>query len=73
MTIPSEYVLLRVAEVSGWLNVSKSTIYKWVKDGTFPSPIILGEEVSAKNHASRWVKSEIEEWLDARPRGKHDQ
>lgn len=73
MTIRSEYILMRIGEVCDWLNVSKSTIYKWVKDGTFPSPIILGDDVGAKNQASRWVKSEIEAWLNERPRGKHDQ
>jgi len=31
MTFHSEEKLMRIAEVTEWLNVSKSTIYKWVK------------------------------------------
>ena len=29
--------LLKVGEVSEWLNVSRSTIYKWVHEESFPS------------------------------------
>lgn len=65
MTSPSNN-LLRVSEVCRWLNVSKSTIYKWVKDGHFPQPLVLGD------HASRWQESDIEEWLNSRPRGVQD-
>jgi prophage regulatory protein len=55
--------LLRISDVSERLRISKSTIYKWVKDGRFPEPIILGDG------ASRWVEGEINEWLENRPRG----
>lgn len=65
MTSPSNN-LLRIGEVCKWLNVSKSTIYKWVKEERFPQPLILGE------HASRWQESDIEAWLNDRPRGVQD-
>jgi len=72
MTFPSESKLMRISELTEWLNVSKSSIYKWVSEGTFPKPIILGEENGAKNSASRWVEHEILQWLETRPRGKTD-
>ena len=34
-------------------------VYKVVKDGAFPAPIKLGR-------SSRWLKSEVEAWLQAR-------
>jgi prophage regulatory protein len=73
MTFHSEEKLMRIAEVTDWLNVSKSTIYKWVKEGTFPKPIILGEESGSKNNTSRWVETEVVAWLASRPRGKNDE
>ncbi|WP_137463734.1 helix-turn-helix transcriptional regulator, partial [Escherichia coli] len=33
--------------------------YKRIKDGAFPAPIKLGR-------SSRWLKSEVEAWLQAR-------
>ena len=66
MTAPSNK-MLRIAEISEWLNVSKSTIYKWVKDGNFPKPLILGD--GDRSAASRWMEREVNEWLDSRPRG----
>jgi prophage regulatory protein len=66
MTSPSKQ-MLRVSEIADWLNVSKTTIYKWVKDGNFPEPIILGE--GDRSAASRWLKEEVDLWLESRPRG----
>mgnify|MGYP006212359617 FL=1 len=60
--------LLRIGEVSEWLNVSKSTIYKWVNDGEFPNPVVLGHD-DGKRSATRWREDEVSEWLDNRPRG----
>lgn len=68
---PSEHDerLLKAVEVCRWLNIAESTLYKWVKADRFPKPIALGDE-SDSNSASRFFKSEIEDWLYARPRGK---
>jgi len=38
------------------LCVSKSSIYDWIKEGSFPKPVSLGR------HTSRWVSSEVNEW-----------
>jgi len=62
--------LMRVSEVADLLGVSKSYVYKLAQtDPTFPLPIVLGSEHS-KRSSSRWVLSEIEEWVNSRPRGK---
>tara|TARA_R100001460_G_C3511610_1_gene171531 strand:- start:191 stop:400 length:210 start_codon:yes stop_codon:yes gene_type:complete len=60
--------LLKVGEVSEWLNVSRSTIYKWVNEGEFPEPVVLGQD-DGKRSASRWKEDEVVDWLESRPRG----
>ena len=60
--------LLKVGEVSEWLNVSRSTIYKWVHEGEFPEPVVLGQD-DGKRSASRWKEDEVVDWLESRPRG----
>ena len=60
--------LLRIGEVSEWLNISRSTIYKWVNDGEFPEPVVLGQD-EGKRSATRWREEEVQEWLETRPRG----
>ena len=60
--------LLKVGEVSEWLNVSRSTIYKWVNEGEFPEPVVLGQD-DGKRSASRWKEAEVVDWLESRPRG----
>ena len=44
-------------EVSRSVCFKKTTIYKWMKEGTFPKPIKIGSCV-------RWVSTDIEEWID---------
>jgi predicted DNA-binding transcriptional regulator AlpA len=61
--------LLRVGEVAELLGVSKSYIYKMSQTTDFPKPIVLGDE-NTKRSASRWVLTEIEDWVSSRPRGK---
>ena len=65
--------LLRVGEVADLLGVSKSYVYKLAQNSTsFPKPIVLGDETN-KRSSSRWFLSEIEDWVNSRPRGKdHD-
>lgn len=62
--------LLRVGEVAELLGCSKSYVYKLAHNSTnFPQPIILGPEDNRRS-SSRWVLSEIEDWVNTRPRGK---
>jgi predicted DNA-binding transcriptional regulator AlpA len=69
MTSPSNR-LLRVGEVADLLGVSRSYVYKLSQNSdSFPKPIVLGPEDN-KRSSSRWVLSEIEDWVNTRPRGK---
>jgi predicted DNA-binding transcriptional regulator AlpA len=61
--------LLRVGEVAELLGVSKSYIYKMSQTTDFPKPVVLGDE-NTKRSASRWVLTEVEDWVSSRPRGK---
>ena len=48
--------LLRIAEVTGELCVSKRTIYRWMYEGRFPQNIHLGSNSVA------WRRCDIEAW-----------
>ena len=41
---------------------SKASIYRGVRDGTFPAPVALGVRSVA------WHRAEIEAWVATRPR-----
>mgnify|MGYP001207475013 FL=1 len=60
--------LLKLSDVTDWLQVSHSWVYTNMKDGDFPKPIIMGTS-SRSSAATRWDKDEIQKWLDSRPRG----
>ncbi len=49
--------LLRIADVGERLSMSRGTIYRKIKDGTFPPPKKLG-------HSVRWMAADIEAWVD---------
>jgi len=69
MTSPSNR-LLRVGEVADLLGVSKSYVYKLSQNSTsFPQPIVLGDPQDRRS-STRWVLTEIEDWVNSRPRGK---
>lgn len=58
-TAPQFY---RLPQLKARLNVSGSSIWAWVKKGTFPAPIKLSENTTAWNAADveAWAKSRIE-------------
>ena len=56
--------LLTLAEVKGITTLGHDTIYRLIREGTFPRPI----KPTPSGHASRWLASEIEEWIRSRPR-----
>ena len=58
--------LLRLGEVRTRTALARSTIYRKMRDGTFPEPLKIGVR------AVRWPESEIEAWLAARPRATGD-
>tara|TARA_R100000426_G_C4810466_1_gene106248 strand:- start:197 stop:418 length:222 start_codon:yes stop_codon:yes gene_type:complete len=57
---------LTVKDLTDWLKVSKSTIYRWVQESNFPKPIVLGA-ADKKNGVARWVESDVVLWLESRP------
>jgi predicted DNA-binding transcriptional regulator AlpA len=42
-----------------------------VNSGHFPKPVVLGPETD-KNSPTRWLRTEIDEWIKTRPREKLD-
>lgn len=57
--------LLKIGEVSEWLGVARSTIYKWIEEGRFPAPIKIGEKDRARV-AARWEETTIQKWIEER-------
>ena len=54
--IPKFY---RVSQLVEMLNVSKSSIYLWVSQGTFPKSFKIGGGTSV------WSDLDISEWIDS--------
>lgn len=50
--------IVRLDELLKWLGVSRSTLYLWIANGTFPKQVPLGAR------AVGWIESEVKEWLD---------
>ena len=53
--------LLRLSEVLTRTGLARTTIYRKMRDGSFPEPLKIGAR------AVRWPESEITAWLAARP------
>ena len=49
--------VLRRKQLENQLNLSRSSIYKMIADGTFPKPIKLGRR------AVGWRAEDVEKWL----------
>ena len=54
--------MLRAPEVMACTGLSRTTIWRRVRAGTFPAPVQLGE------NSIGWPASEITAWLEERPR-----
>lgn len=52
--------ILRLPAVKNLTGLSRSTIYRKASQGTFPSPISLGEK------SVGWIEGEIADWIDQR-------
>ncbi|MCL6268337.1 AlpA family phage regulatory protein [Sansalvadorimonas sp. 2012CJ34-2] len=51
--------VLRMPQVQQRLgNVSRSTVYRWVRDGWFPQPMRLGKNTVG------WLDRDISRWLE---------
>lgn len=51
--------IIRLKEVMYSTGLARSTIYKYIGEGSFPKPVSLGSCVG-------WVESEIHDWILAR-------
>jgi prophage regulatory protein len=49
--------LITLDEVTKWLGAGETTIYRWMKEGTFPLSLMLGSKMR------RWRRVDIEAWL----------
>ena len=54
--------LLKRREVEEITGLSRSSIYRLMREGQFPRPVKVGPA------AVRWRESDIMSWLDSRPR-----
>lgn len=61
--------LMKLQEVCKMLQISRASIYRWVEEGIFPQPVILGTGGNGKRSAVRWYESDILAWLKAKPKG----
>jgi len=61
-TKDSDVILLRLPEVKAITELSKSSLYALIREGTFPAPVRLGPRAVA------WVKSEVRRWAVERVR-----
>jgi len=52
-------MLLRVSTVCKLIGVCRSTVYRWISEGSFPEPVRISER------AVRWKIDDIESWRDA--------
>lgn len=61
-TTTGEDAMLRYPEVERRIGLSRVTIWRKVRAGTFPAPRELGP------NSVGWLESEIEAWRESRPR-----
>ncbi|HBP1972697.1 AlpA family transcriptional regulator [Pseudomonas aeruginosa] len=52
--------IIRLKEVSHATGLARSTIYKYLSEGTFPKPVPLGDRCVG------WLESEVQGWIRAR-------
>lgn len=52
--------IIRLSEVLSSTGLARSTVYKYVAEGSFPKPVSLGDR------AVGWVESEVQDWVFAR-------
>ncbi|WP_249582761.1 helix-turn-helix transcriptional regulator [Pseudomonas viridiflava] len=52
--------IIRLKEVIDTTGLARSTIYKYIAEGTFPKPVSLGDRCVG------WVDSEVHDWILAR-------
>jgi prophage regulatory protein len=57
--------LARLPTVLRLTGLGRSTIYRWIADGSFPAPVRLGPRVVA------WRMSDLDRWTLSRATARH--
>lgn len=52
--------IIRLLEVISTTGLARSTIYKYISEGSFPKPVSLGDRCVG------WVEGEVRDWIVAR-------
>ncbi|EIU1653458.1 MULTISPECIES: helix-turn-helix transcriptional regulator [Pseudomonas] len=52
--------IIRLKEVTNSTGLARSTVYKYIAEGTFPKPVSLGDRCVG------WVEEEVHDWISAR-------
>ena len=61
----AQRVLARLPTVLKMTGLGRSTIYRWIADGSFPPPVRLGPRAVA------WRWSDLDEWTRSRSATRH--
>ena len=56
--------IIRLKDVMNSTGLARSTIYKYIDEGTFPKSVSLGERCVG------WVEGEVQDWILARIEGR---
>ena len=62
--------LIRLPEVMNRTGYGRTSIYRKMKDGSFPKSVKLGGPLKDPNafdcRAVAWIEDEVEQWIDSR-------
>jgi prophage regulatory protein len=56
---------LRTQDLSDLLGLSRTTIWRWERDGNLPAARVIGG--TAKRPMRGWLESDISDWLESSP------
>ena len=49
--------LITINDVAERVGVSKRTVYRWINEGNFPTPMELSARIR------KWTEQEVEDWI----------
>tara|TARA_Y100001972_G_scaffold9978_1_gene10915 strand:- start:149 stop:346 length:198 start_codon:yes stop_codon:yes gene_type:complete len=59
-----ELQLLRVPQVLAYTGFSERTLFRKVKDKTFPEPLIIATDKLGRSRLSAWRLIDVMKWLE---------
>lgn len=59
--------IIRYSKLKEKLGISRSTVFRWVRDKQFPAPMHLGPNIVG------WLETDVDAWLANRARGISDE